>query len=232
VKLSFSLLPPCVAVGIAFATLAEPARAQQADGTAFELTLAAGVAGNDALENSHSAILVMPTITLDRPNRPFLQVRIPIVRWPKRKDPVWLSRPRPLANDPEPLPDFRLADLDIGPTWGGFPELALTWPSDSRWTPEVFVGAGFLADEGQATRLGTQTLRTGSVTSPALTYGLGLGYGLTDRFGLRLEARGFTAFPDNLTIEATADNGRTSLYTVEGGRMQLSMVTAGLTVRF
>lgn len=217
-------------LGFGLAALATSVGAQERPCNLFEFTLAAGIAGNDALENSHEAIMVVPAVALTCSEPPCLTARLPIVRWPKRKDPVWLKQLRPLG-DPLPRPVFRVEDLDIGPTLGAFPEVALSWPGD-RFTPELFVGVGFLAEGGQTTRVGNLRVSTDPVNSPALTYGLGLGYDVSDRLGLRLEARGFTAFPDSLTITARADDGRTSVFSVEGGSMQLSMVTAGVTLRF
>jgi hypothetical protein len=96
-------------------------------------------------------------------------------------------------------------------------------------TPSLFLGVGFIAEEGQTTEIaGVGTFRTGRSNSPAVSYGAGLAYGLSNRTALRAEARAVTSFMGSMSIEGPGGQS----FPVEGGETTTVLVTAGLDLRF
>ena len=214
---------------------ASPARAVEDPEPEPDLrfTVAAGVAGIDTLDTirgSYSVALHFATFPCNR-SRPRIprwcyDLRVPVWRIPGRWPDPWKKR-LPFV-DPQPQPNLRLSDLDVGPSWIVTPEIEVRFSPESRWSPSLFLGTGFVVEDGQTTRIGQDVFRTTRTTSPAVSWGGALTYGFSDRVGLRLEARGLTAFTGQMQV--FGPNGQQ--FTSEGGDVNTIFGSAGLTFSF
>ena len=200
---------------------------------ALRFTVAGGIASSDSydvIRGTYSVAVSLSTSPCDRSReripRWCLDLRVPAWRIPGHWPDPWKKR-LPFGG-PDPKPSLRLSDLDVGPSWIVTPEIEGRFSPKSRWSPSLFLGTGFVVEDGQTTRMGQEVFRTTRTTSPAVSWGGALTYGFNDRVALRLEARGLTAFMGQMQVFGPGEQQ----FTAEGGNVTTLFSSAGLTFNF
>jgi hypothetical protein len=204
--------------------------------TTIRLDVAAGIAGIDTFDSIRATYSVAMNFGLfpclrEPPQRPNwcydLNLRIPIWLIPDPRPHPW-QEPLVFLGDPHPEPNVRLSDLDVGPSLIVTPEVEVRFNSQSRLVPSLFLGTGFVVEDGHTTRIGQEVFRTTRTTSPAVSWGGALAYGLSDRVAMRFEVRGLTAFLG--PVQGFGPRGQQ--FTAEGGDVTTIFSSAGLTFHF